>query len=76
MLSGSGGNCIEYLHKSCLKRGEATAVVGQEALVLHLPGLLLVVVGVFGHVCGLDNVHILSVVRQDSERSCFCLNLS
>lgn len=23
MLSGSEGNCIEYLHKSCLKGGEA-----------------------------------------------------
>lgn len=76
MLSGSGRNCIEYLHKSCLKRGDARAVVGQEAAVPRLPGLLLLVVGVFSHVCGLDNVHILSVVRQDSERSCFCLHLS
>lgn len=51
-------------------------MVGQEAAVPCLPGWMVVVVGVFGHVCGLDDVRILSVVRQDSEKSCFSLNLS
>lgn len=80
MLSRSEGNCIEYLHKSCLKGGEAR--VGLELwLAKKQPSLVcqggwLWWWGVFGHVCGLDNVRILSVVRQDSEKSCFSLNLS
>ena len=61
MLSESGGDSLEYLHKSCLKgvRLKLWLAENHSHLCLGLVGM----VGVFGHFCGLGSVHILSVVR-------------
>lgn len=61
--------CDEYLNKFYLELGadqsEADTVIGKEAVVTHIrqEG------EIFGHFCGLDNVHILSVTIHHSRRA-------
>lgn len=62
LLSGSMGNSmILCLNKSYLGGGKTKAVIGKEAVVIHTSWER----DMFGHICGLGNVHVLSVLKHD-----------
>ena len=52
---------ILCLNKSYLGGGKTKAVIGKEAVVIHTSWER----DMFGHICGLGNVHVLSVLKHD-----------
>ena len=74
MLSGSGSTSItECLNKSYQERGKARAkqtlyIICKESAVTHMSQNK----EMFGHVCGLDNVPILSVFKHGYTVVLFC----